>query len=73
MLVQGEPISRLLIKNSESCSQISLEKTNKSFALYSLLVKDFKVGTRLLAIYNVGVLIVDKIGQKDRQSSTLSL
>ena len=73
MLVKRESTSRLLIKNSESCSQISLEKTNTSFALYSLLVKDFKVGTRLLAIYNVGVLIVDKIGQKDRQSSTLSL
>ena len=72
MLVKRESTSRLLIKNSEFCSQISLEKTNKSFALYSLLVKDFKVGTRLFAIYNVGVLIVDKIGQKDTHSSTLS-
>ena len=49
MLVKRESTSRITIKNSESCSRISSAKTNESFTVYQLLVKDFKVGTRNIA------------------------
>ena len=37
------------MKNSESYSRISSAKANESFTVYSLLVKDFKIGTRNFA------------------------
>ena len=43
MLVKGDPISRLLIKSSESCSTISSTKDNESFTVYLLLVKAVSV------------------------------
>ena len=45
MLVKRKSISRILIKNSEFCSTISLTKANEFFTVYSLLVKDFKIDT----------------------------
>ena len=49
MLVKRESTSRLHIKNAESSSTISSAKANGSFTAYSLLVKDFKIGTRNFA------------------------
>ena len=49
MLVKRESKSRLLIKNSEPCSTICSAKANESFTVYSLLVKDFKIGTKKIA------------------------
>ena len=49
MLVKRESTSRLSIKNSESYSTISSAKADEPFTVYSLLVKDFKIGTRNLA------------------------
>ena len=46
MLLKRESTFRLSIKNSESCSTISSAKTNESVTIYSLLVKDFRIGTR---------------------------
>ena len=64
MLVKRESTSRLPIKNSESCSTISSAKVKESFTVYSLLIKDFKIGTRNFADLWVGVLITNKIGRK---------
>ena len=66
MLVKSELTSRLPIKNSKSCATISSD-VNESFTVYSLLVKDFKIGTRNFANLWVGVLIANKIGRKGRQ------
>ena len=66
MLVNREWTSRLPMKNWESCSTISSAKTNESFTVYSLLVKDFKIGTRNFANLKVGVLIADRIDWKGR-------
>ena len=52
------------MESSESCSTISSAKVNESFTVYSLLVKDIKIGTRNFANFQVVVLITDKIGQK---------
>ena len=49
MLVKRESTSSLPKKNSESCSTISPARANESFTHDSLLVKDFKIGTRNLA------------------------
>ena len=51
MLVKRESTSRLPIENSESCSTISSAKANEPFTVYSLLVKDFKTGTRSFAFF----------------------
>ena len=72
ILVKRESTSRLPIKNSESCSTISSAKAKESFTIYSLLVKDFKIGTRNFGNFLLRVLIFDKIGQKDRQLSIIS-
>ena len=73
MLVKRKSTSRFPIKKSEFCLIVSSAKANESFTVYSLLVKDFKVGTRNFASFLLGVLIFDKIGQKDRQLSMISL
>ena len=52
-------------KNSESCSIISSAKTNESFTVYSLLIKTFKIGTRIFLNLYVEVLIADKISRRD--------
>ena len=52
------------MESSESCSTISSAKVNESFTVYSLLIKDIKIGTRNFANFQVVVLITDKIGQK---------
>ena len=67
MLLKRKSISRLPLKNSESCSTISSAKTNEYFTVYLLLVKDFKIGTRNFANLYVGLLIAGKIGRKGRQ------
>ena len=64
VLVKRESTSRLPIKNSKSCSTVSSAQANESFIVYSLLVKDFKVGTRNFANLWVGVLVADKIDRK---------
>ena len=45
MLVNKESTSRLPIKSARSCSTISSAKANKSFTVYLLLAKDFKIDT----------------------------
>ena len=49
LLVKRESTSRLPIKNSEPCSTIYSAKANETLTVYSLLVKDFKIGTRNFA------------------------
>ena len=46
ILVKRESASRLPIKYSQSCSTISTAKSNESFTIYALLIKDFKIGSR---------------------------
>ena len=60
------------MENGESCLTVSSAKANKSFTIYSLLVKDFKVGARNFNNLLVRVLISDKIGQKGGQLSMIS-
>ena len=48
MLIKGEPISRLLIKNSESCSTILSTKENEFSTAFLLQVK----ATSVSGIYN---------------------
>ena len=45
MFIKREPKSRLPIKNLEICSSIFSGKANEFFIVYSLPVKDFKIGT----------------------------
>ena len=65
MLVKRE--SRPPTKNSEHFSIISSAKSNHCFTVYSLLVKDFEIGTRNFTNQWVGVLVADKIGRKVRK------
>ena len=67
MLIKRESKSRLPIKYSGSCSTTASAKANESFTVHSLLVADFKIGTRNFANLYVRVLISDEIGQKGRQ------
>ena len=73
MLIKRKSTSRLPLKNSESCSTISSAKVNEYFTVYLLLVKDFKIGTRIFANLYVGLLTAGKIGRKGRQLWTISL
>ena len=68
-LVNNEIISRLVIKQSEFCSSISLAKSNESLTLCSLEVKSLSIGTRNLAILYVGVPMAERICQKAGQPS----
>ena len=49
MLVKRESTSRLPKKNSGSCPTIYSVKANEPFTVYTLLVKDFKIGTKNFA------------------------
>ena len=73
ILVKGESTCRLHIKFSATCSTISSAKASESITVYSLQVKDFKIGTRNYASLQVGVVIADKKSRKGRQSSMVSL
>ena len=46
ILVKGESTCRLHIKFSATSSTISSAKASESITVYSLQVKDFKIGTR---------------------------
>ena len=72
-LVKRESTFRVSIKNSESCSAIFPEKANESFTVYSVLVQDFKIGTRYFVNLLVEVLIAAKIGGKGGQLLMISL
>ena len=72
-LVKRGSTSRIPIKDSESYSIISSAKANVFFAVYWLLVKDFKIDTRNFTNLYVGVLIADKIDQKCGKLSMISL
>ena len=73
MLVKRESTSRLAIGNSEFCSIVSLAKAYESFTAYSLLVKNFNIGTRNFANLLVRVLILDKISWNGGKWSKISL
>ena len=64
MLVKKESISRFHTQDSESCLIISSVSSNESSTAYSLLVNDFKIGAGNFVNLWVGILIVDKKGQK---------
>ena len=46
MFVKRKSTYRLPMKNSESCLTIATAKANECFTIHSLLVKNFKKGTR---------------------------
>ena len=67
MLINRFSTSRLEIKFLEL--NLLLEKESKSWRVYLFLVKEFKIGTGNLAKSYVGVLISNKMWQKDGQLS----
>ena len=64
MLVNKLSTSKLAIKFLELNLLTSLANENKSWTVYSFLVKSFKIGTRNLAKLYVGAPIADKIEWK---------
>ena len=69
MLVNNVVMSRLAIKQSEFCCNISLAKSNESLTLHSLEVRSLSTGTKNLAILYVGVPLVERIARKAVQLS----
>ena len=49
MLLKRGSTARLPMEKPEPCPIISSVKTNESFTWYSLLFKDFKIGTKNFA------------------------
>ena len=67
MLVNNEFMSRFAMKQSGFYGSISLAKSNKSLTLHSSKVKSLSIGTRNLAILNLGVSMAERIGRKAGQ------
>ena len=69
MLVKSESASKLPIDNVGSSSHISSVNRNKSLTMYSFLVQEFNMGTRILARLYAGVCKANKRGRSGKQTS----
>ena len=63
MLVINEPTLKLPIDNVGFCSHISSTNRSDSLTMYSFLVKEFIMGTKILARFCARVCKVNKIGR----------